>query len=155
MATITISDASRRSRISRQTIYNRINEGKLSVEKDRAGGTIIDVAELLRVFGEPAPVENHDHREQNLDVLPDHLSLAHQLEIERLRSENLQSMKEYLESQVHALQAKIERLEQKEDAREMREAEREKRLLLALEAVSTTSQPITRKLMNWFGKAGS
>ena len=151
MATISITEAARRWAVSRQTIYNRISEGKLSAEKDRSGNTLIDVAELLRVFGEPDAAEQ---RESNAgaDAEPAFaasVSLAQQLEIERLRNENLLGVKQSLEQQVRTLQGSIERLERREDERERREEEREKRLLLAIEAVSTAKESLSTKLTQW------
>jgi predicted transcriptional regulator len=47
---ITISEVSKKWGITRATIYKKINQGKLSRLSDR----LIDVAEVVRVFGEPS-----------------------------------------------------------------------------------------------------
>lgn len=47
---ITISEVSKKWGITRATIYKKVNQGKLS----RLDSGLIDVAEVVRVFGEPS-----------------------------------------------------------------------------------------------------
>jgi len=52
MAILSISAAAAAAGVSRQTLYNIIKEGKITVTTDNAGRRGIDTSELLRVFGE-------------------------------------------------------------------------------------------------------
>ena len=53
MAKLTISGAARAVGVSRQHLYKAyIQSGKLSVERDEKGNPLVDVSELIRVFGE-------------------------------------------------------------------------------------------------------
>ena len=52
MARITISEAARHGYAARPTIYRHIKSGKLSVIEE-GDQKLIDVAELVRVYGEP------------------------------------------------------------------------------------------------------
>ena len=59
-ATVSISEAARLVGKGRQTLYNHKKQGKLSFEKDRDGSPVVQVAELMRVYGElklPKPNE--------------------------------------------------------------------------------------------------
>ena len=54
MARVSISEAARLVKVSRPTIYKRINSGKLSytsVVKHGKAIKVIDTSELIRVFG--------------------------------------------------------------------------------------------------------
>lgn len=54
---ITISEAARTGFASRPTIHRAIKAGKLSVDKvSSPGKVLIEVSELVRVYGEPAKV---------------------------------------------------------------------------------------------------
>jgi len=50
---LTISEAVKAGWASRPTIYRLIKTGKISISKDVAGRSYVDVSELVRVFGEP------------------------------------------------------------------------------------------------------
>ena len=53
MPKLSISESARRAGVARSTLYEYyIKPGKISVEVDGRGNKVIDVAELLRVFGE-------------------------------------------------------------------------------------------------------
>lgn len=51
MAQVSISEAARLSKRSRTTLYRYRDEGKLSFSTDVQGNPVIDVSELIRVFG--------------------------------------------------------------------------------------------------------
>lgn len=55
MAYLKLSEAARQVGVSRPTIYKYAAEGRLSVTKDRLGHKQVQLAELLRVFGELSP----------------------------------------------------------------------------------------------------
>lgn len=55
MTYLKLSEAARQVGVSRPTIYKYAAEGRLSVTKDRLGHKQVQLAELLRVFGELSP----------------------------------------------------------------------------------------------------
>ena len=133
MSYLSISEAARQWGISRQTVYNRLNQGELSVSKDSQGNTQIDVAEMVRVFGEPSTrqesIKQPSEEQQTI-------SLSQEIQIERVKREAAEDRANYFHEHIRSLEAKIERLEHREDERERREQERENRLLLAIEHIS-------------------
>ena len=59
MAKVTVSEAARLVGLARQNLYkNYINQGKISVDRDRLGNPKIDTSELIRVFGEMKMTHN-------------------------------------------------------------------------------------------------
>lgn len=52
MTTHNLSEASKMVGVSRTTLYKKIQRGLLSASVDREGNRIIEVSELIRVFGE-------------------------------------------------------------------------------------------------------
>ena len=52
MSKVSISEASRLTNKTRKTIYKYIQDGLLTVSMDTQGKKIIDISELIRVFGE-------------------------------------------------------------------------------------------------------
>jgi hypothetical protein len=118
MATLTIAGAARTWGVSRQTVYNKISEGVLSVTKDASDATRIDPAEMLRVFGEPKT----EARQLDEDGEPVSIgkgdSLRSLIEIEVLRREASEQRALHLESEVSTLRRQLERLEAKEDVRD-------------------------------------
>jgi hypothetical protein len=118
MPTLSIAGAAREWGISRQTIYNKISEGILSVTKDASDATRIDPAEMLRVFGEPKTEARHvDEDGEPVSNGKGH-TLRHLVEIEVVRREASEKRALDLEAQLSTLQRQLERLEAKEDARD-------------------------------------
>jgi len=64
--TVTIIEASKRGFASRPTLYRAIKEGRLSAKKVKAGGKVIDVSELVRVFGEPESATSSETRNETV-----------------------------------------------------------------------------------------
>ena len=52
MEPVSITEAVRLTGKSRATLYRMINKGKLSATQARSGEKLLDIAELIRVFGE-------------------------------------------------------------------------------------------------------
>ncbi len=77
MERLTVIEAARAGFGSRATIYRQLKAGVLSAETDADGTTVIDTAELTRVFGDPRP-----HRATSSEAVSD------ASEAERLRAEN-------------------------------------------------------------------
>ena len=61
MAQITLTELSKRFGINRTTIYRAVNSGKIS----RLDNGKFDLSEVLRVFGEPPALVQHDAPQQN------------------------------------------------------------------------------------------
>ena len=55
MTKLTVIQASRAGYAGRATIYRKLKAGLLNTEADNEGTTVIESAELIRVFGEPQP----------------------------------------------------------------------------------------------------
>ena len=88
MAKLSISEAIRRSGVSRATFYSKyINTNLISVEKNNRGKKQIDTSELLRVFGElsDTPTEQTPKPVQNT---PENSSDSLQIQVVRLEVEN-------------------------------------------------------------------
>lgn len=72
MAVVSISEAARLTGKSRKTIQRYVADGRISMSQHVAGSKGIDIAELVRVFGElshPAPALSHATESQS--VAPD------------------------------------------------------------------------------------
>ena len=77
MTKLTVIEAAREGYAGRATIYRKIKAGLLTTETDDQGTTVIEAAELIRIFGEPRP-QQETSRETTLDTA----------ETERLQAEN-------------------------------------------------------------------
>jgi len=64
--TVTITEAAKRGFASRPTLYRAIKEGRLSAKKAKGGGKVIDVSELVRVFGEPESTTSSETRKETV-----------------------------------------------------------------------------------------
>ena len=106
MSKLTITDAAKAWRKSRQTIYNYTQDGRLSTEQDEQGRTTIDTAEMSRVFGEPA---NKPPKKQQAKQVSS--ELRHQLEIEQVKRGSVETRALDLEQRVRSLEGQIERLQ--------------------------------------------
>ena len=90
---ISVTQAAKEWGVSRTTIYQKVNNGEISRTADKK----LDVAEMLRVFGEPI---SKKRTEQSLNTMKNTHSnsqtvqnctvLEHQLELEKLKNEYLQ-----------------------------------------------------------------
>lgn len=89
---ISVTKAAKEWGISRTTIYQKVNNGKLS----RAADKKIDTAEMLRVFGEPLSkksteqsLNTSDNTHLNSQAVQSCTELEHQLELEKFKNEHL------------------------------------------------------------------
>ena len=62
MSKVSISEASRLTNKTRKTVYKYIQDGLLTVSMDTQGKKVIDISELIRVFGE---IEMPEYTELN------------------------------------------------------------------------------------------
>jgi TolA-binding protein len=146
MAQLSISAAARAWGISRQTIYNKINENVLSVTKDDNGNSHIDSAEMLRCFGEPSSTGDTT---KTIEAASGN-SLRHQLEIEMLKRQTAEEKAQSLADQVSTLREQVARLEAKDSTKD-------EQLSKALETIYKTvpvarePEPAARRgLLDWF-----
>jgi len=61
----TLADAAKKVGISRSSIYRLIDEGKLSASTDHRGKKVVELTELLRVFGSLQESTNQDKTQEN------------------------------------------------------------------------------------------
>lgn len=62
MPFVSLSQAARMADVSRSTLYERINAGQLSTTTDERGKRVVDVAELIRVFGNNLKLDDQGSR---------------------------------------------------------------------------------------------
>jgi len=110
--TVSITEAAKRGFASRPTLYRAIKEGRLSAKKAKSGGTAIDVAELVRVFGEPESSPSSETRNETVsqgvsaaqaerNVLQAEVTrLTSDLERERVQVDRLMNMLEAAQRQL-------------------------------------------------------
>jgi len=107
MAVVSISEAARLSGKSRKTIQRYVADGRISMSQHVAGGKGIDIAELIRVFGElsqPAPAPSHEAKSQgDAPVVPSDVAAL----LATLQAENA-----VLKAQVEAQSANLADLRQ-------------------------------------------
>ena len=60
---LTIAGAVKAGWASKPTLYRHMKTGKISVDKSQPGKTLIDISELVRVFGEPVSRKGSDETE--------------------------------------------------------------------------------------------
>ena len=107
MATLNISQAQRATGKARTTIQRKIKEGKLSVSKDSEGNPLIDVSELIRVFG---PLQGEPDVKKQNDSLNSTPIQGQVAALESLVSE-LRKDKEWLQRQLEQEQERSRELE--------------------------------------------
>ena len=55
-----VSEAAKRVGVTRRTLYTHIGEKKITTEKDDKGNTVIDAAELVRIYGDKVKFDVKD-----------------------------------------------------------------------------------------------
>lgn len=114
MAEISVSKAARMAGKGRSTIQRHIKEGKLSAGKDESGNPVIDVSELIRVYGTIKADESGkpDSVKQLDTVEPDQTA---QTMIETLREElrAAREREDWLKGQLEAGQERVRELERR------------------------------------------
>ena len=89
---ISVTKAAKEWGVSRTTIYQKVNDGKLSRTTDKK----IDTVEMLRAFGEPVSkkrieqlLNSPGNTHLNSQTVQSCTALEHQLELEKLKNEHL------------------------------------------------------------------
>ena len=89
MAKITISEAARQGFSTRPTIYRKLKSGSLTATEDSAGNKVVDVADLVALFGEPGekPAIKKSQKDGEGALLLQERLETQKSEIERLKAE--------------------------------------------------------------------
>ena len=89
---ISVTKAAKEWGISRTTIYQKVNDGELSRTADKK----IDIAEMLRLFGEPISKKRTERSVDTVQSTPlnsqsvqYNTDIEHQLALEKLKNEHL------------------------------------------------------------------
>lgn len=96
--------------LNRQTVYKRIAKGELSKNSDGK----IDLAEAIRVFGEPSKSQQHQSHEhqgsgENIELLKFKLeALEKQLRLSNETIEELKEDKAFFKNQIETMQRLLE-----------------------------------------------
>ena len=101
MSKVSISEASRLTNKTRKTIYKYIQDGLLTVSMDTQGKKVIDISELIRVFGDikmPAYTEVHNTEVSNNihQVTLESIQLIAEKDVEIARLQSLLAGKDEL-----------------------------------------------------------
>jgi len=116
MAELNISQAAKRWGKSRQTVYSYLEQGKLSAKQDNEGSTVIDSAEMLRVFGEPS--KKTTSTRVSKDTQSEANELRHLIEIERLKRSHSEETQERLSGELRELKAVVRQLREQDERRD-------------------------------------
>ena len=111
---ITIQEIQKQWGVSRATVYKHIKSGKLS----RLENGLVDLSEVLRVYGEPSKNTGRDKQAIGVDNSDTH---ENRMLLEKIASLELQLVKaeereEWLRGQVETAQETIQLLEHKKTA---------------------------------------
>lgn len=121
---ITVTEASKNWNISRATIYNKINNGKLSKTSDGD----IDPAEMSRVFGKPKS------KKEKIDTVKSSQN-KHSLTLEKML---LQQEIKHDKQRIEDLEIRLEKSERRTEEMERRAENKEKLLLKQIENLTDT-----------------
>ena len=101
MSKVSISEASRLTNKTRKTVYKYIQDGLLTVSMDTQGKKVIDISELIRVFGEIempeyTVVNNTEISNNTHQVTLESIQLIAEKDVEIARLQSLLSGKDEL-----------------------------------------------------------
>lgn len=103
---ITVSQASKDWKVSRTTIYNKINGGKLSKNDD---GTV-EVVDMVMVFGEPKKkAEQTEQVQKTSDSTTLDTQINTELLLEKQKNEFLEANNKKQEQEIERLQSLLEK----------------------------------------------
>ncbi|MEO3684688.1 hypothetical protein ABHN84_20705 [Shewanella vesiculosa] len=104
MAKINLSKAAKLVKKDRTTLWRHVNAGKLSIERDRDGLPLVDTSELMRVYGELAPVATPSKNKLQHNATPSYQDLIDV--VEKLVREQAEMKKEIIHL-THRLEAPV------------------------------------------------
>lgn len=147
---VSMSDAAKMAGVSRATFYRHIEDKGISTEKNKKGAQVVDISELLRVYGDDLKsledVEKDKTSKKEKGETPqDKGSVSVELEVIRERLKNFENERErerqQLTSQIEDLRS---RLEQSEEQR-IKSEEQKDRLTLMLTDQRSEKEKIEEK----------
>lgn len=118
MSKVSVSMAASMAGVSRATFYRHIEEKQISIERDDKKNIVIDIAELIRVYGdklqtreqaENGKKESYKANRDNPVSLPEVQALKNRLDIEITERERERNQ---LVGQIEDLRARLERSEE-------------------------------------------
>lgn len=130
-----LADAAKKVGISRSSIYRLIDEGKLSATLNQQGKKVVEITELLRVFGTVDRTKQQDKKyipkKQGREAKPDTSEklTSFTVELQQLRSQ-LQVKDMELKLKDHEISFTLERLEEVKQLAE--KIQKEKEMLLQI-----------------------
>src|SRR5690606_41847797 len=105
MKTLTVLELSKLYNINRQTIYNNINKGILSKNSENK----IDLAEAIRVFGEPAKKQDvKDSVKVDSPNSTEFLLLRQQIDMLKNQLDDAKERESFYQNQIETMQRLLE-----------------------------------------------
>jgi len=111
MARLNLTEAAKAANVSRSTLYRHIKEGRISRTLNHNNEPVIDVSELMRVYGEleqrySTKTQPIEQRETDKG----HLELQQEIEILKLKLEHAEELKKRAEEAKVQWQEQAEKL---------------------------------------------
>lgn len=133
MTQLSIQQAADKARVTRQTIYKKINDGELSSTTDHRGNKQIDVTELLRVYPN---LSTSDSASELTVHKPRHVKASANTSVLQLELERAQMLLQLRDRELQLAQERIDELRSREAESKSRERdalEEKQRLLGVIE----------------------
>lgn len=145
---LTVADAARQVGKSRQTLFDKIKRGQLSATVNHDGNKVIDVSELIRVFGPLLSADQVKKNQANSAGQSSHGALTSTLQLElelaKLRLEHAEKALETSNRQLEEM--RVRERQSIEDRTQLLNVIERQTLLLAAPArakAATTAKPKT------------
>lgn len=108
---VNITKAAKMAGVDRSTFYKHVEEKGISLDKTNAKRPLVDVSELIRVYGDkvksPEQIRQDNNRNKVLDSTPSNTSIEEQIELHTLR-ERVKHLEELRETEKRGLEEQIE-----------------------------------------------
>ena len=100
MPKFSISDAAKRAKVKRTTLYRKIDKGEISADIDAHGTKVIDASELLRVYPDATVIDNPATSMQQVHTVEtqQNATMAVLLREAEMRNEKIEDMKRQIEA---------------------------------------------------------
>jgi len=121
---LTVAEAAKRVGKSRQTVFDKIKRGHLSATVNSNGNKVVDVSELLRVFGNLLSDDEVKRNQANKPVHATALPLTSTLQLELERAKLMLERKDF---ELEQMRVRVEEMRERE-----RENKDEKQQLLTI-----------------------
>ena len=117
---VSVSNAAKMVGVSRATFYRHIDEKSISTEQDSKGSKVIDVAELVRVYGSQLKTledieKNEKAKKKKNATEQDNTDISTELELMKERLKNIETERErerrQMTDQIDDLRTRLEKTE--------------------------------------------